>query len=33
MGVPVIEITKSDGNTEILVGFDKKRLKEVISEH
>ena len=32
MGVPVIEITRSDGGTEILVGFDKKRLKEVIRE-
>jgi glutaredoxin 3 len=30
MGVPVIEITRSNGGTEIIIGFDKKRLKQVI---
>ncbi len=30
MGVPVIEITRPGGDTEIIIGFDKKRLKQVI---
>jgi len=30
MGVPVIEITRSNGDTEIILGFDKKRLKQVM---
>lgn len=30
MGVPVIQITKENGQSSIIVGFDQARLKEVL---
>lgn len=30
MGVPVITVTKDDGSEEVIVGFDKDRLKELL---
>ena len=30
MGVPVIQVTKEDGSSSIVIGFDQAKLKEVL---